>query len=149
MTVTPTYVQQSLAACGFAVIASQIAYKLRPDLWASGQSCAYDIRPMQIDGTIRLSVRLEGLDAPVLVLTRSMDDLARRIEWITGHRVVEIGEYQEKPQPVATIAPDPAAYRQARIDTLRRLASQELPAHECALRKDILEARGELERMAA
>jgi hypothetical protein len=128
-------------------MAPQIAWKLRPDLWASGQDCGLDMHPLRIDGAHRVSVKLAGLDAPVLVLTRSMDDIAIRIQWITGHRVLAIADYTERPVPVATTSPDPAAYRQARIEYLKRLALQEPPTHECARRKDILAARAELERL--
>ncbi len=34
-----------------------------------------------------------------------------------------------------------------RIEALRKLAAQELPAHECPIRKEILKARQELQRL--
>lgn len=86
-TKTQQYAHQSLAACGFAVMNSQVAWRLRPDLWASAQDCGMDFTSkLSIPDTQRLSVKLLGLDTPVVVLTRSLDQLEQRIEWVTGFK---------------------------------------------------------------
>lgn len=91
------YVHQSLAASGFAVIASPVAATLRPDLWTSGMECVSDFSSVDaknklgyIVGVQRLTARLAGIDRPVLVLTRSTDQLAQRMEWVTGFKVEQI-----------------------------------------------------------
>ena len=149
-TKTKQYAIQSLAACGFAVMRSTVAWKLRPDLWGSAQECGVSFAKVEIEGTLRLTVTLAGVGA-VPVLTRSMDRLAERIEWITGAKVEGIEE--ERPTTRDASA-QPAAIESQRVaadklDRLKALAAQEPPSHDCALRRDILKARADVERMAA
>jgi hypothetical protein len=105
------YTHQALAASGFAVIDSQVAMTMRPDIWNSGMVCAGEFAQKStknslggISGVMRMTARLSGLDRPVRVLTRSTDRLAERIEWVTGFVVDKL-----EPEQVATSQVAPAA----------------------------------------
>lgn len=144
------YTQQALAATGFAVQNSIVAWRLRPDLWASDQECGVDFRRVKVAGTLRMRATLAGL-GPVIVLARSTDMLAKRIEWITGFPVsaIEPAEDDEAAATAAvtaeTTARQFAAQRAAEaVASLKALAAQEPPAHDCVRRRDILRARAEL-----
>lgn len=148
-TKTQQYAIQSLAACGFAVMRSTVAWQLRPDLWSSAQECGIDFSgKVTLEGVIRVNVTLDGVGV-VPVLTRSMGHLAERIQWITGYMVLKI----EEEKPAATVPdesrPMTAAQKKAaeHLQSLRKLAVQDLPVHDCALKRDILAARQELGRM--
>lgn len=149
-TKTKQYAIQSLAACGFAVMRSTVAWQLRPDLWSSAQDCGVGFAKVEIEGTQRLNVTLAGIgDVPVL--TRSLDRLAERIEWITGYKVLKIeveqtGESAKKSAPTITEGQKKATER---IEKTKALAVQELPTHDCSLRREILMARSEIARMSA
>lgn len=149
-TKTQQYAIQSLAACGFAVMRSTVAWQLRPDLWSSAQECGIDFSgKVAIEGVTRLNVTLDGVGV-VPVLTRSMGHLAERIQWITGRMVLKI----EEEQPAAPVqekkTPTEGQKKAAeRLQELKKLAAMELPAHDCALRKDILAARRELGQKVA
>ena len=144
-TKTQQYAIQSLAACGFAVMRSTVAWQLRPDLWSSAQECGMDFSgKVALEGVTSVNVTLDGVGV-VPVLTRSMGHLAERIQWITGYMVLNI----EEDQPAAPVQEKPpltGGQKKAaeRLQELKKLATQELPAHDCALRKDILAARREL-----
>lgn len=151
-----TYAYQQMAGSGFAVLSPQVAATLRPDLFSGGMEAsgwlgeAHHHFAVTRPGVIRLRAKLPELAnqaAPVIVLTRSMDDLARRIEQVTGFKVQSLApDVPAKPKP----APSPVAGRDLaaeRLDKLRKLAAQELPAHECAIRKEIIKARQELQRL--
>lgn len=144
-TKTQLYAIQSLAACGFAVMRSAVAWQLRPDLWSSAQECGIDFSgKVALEGVIRVNVTLDGVGV-VPVLTRSMGHLAERIQWITGHVVLKIEE--EKPSaPVQEKPPLTEGQKKAaeRLQELKKLAAEKPPDHDCALRKDILAARQEL-----
>jgi len=92
-TKTRLYIDQSLAACGFAVLSSQIAWKLRPDLWSSAQECGVSFAPRLQDHlqVLKVTAHLAGI-GPVSVLTRSLALLDSRIEWITGCQVEAIDD---------------------------------------------------------
>lgn len=148
---TKTYATHCLAASGFAVMSSVVAYRLRPDLWASGQECAFDFRgrDLRIEGTGRMIVTIPGVgQAPIL--TRSTDMLEKRIEWVTGFKVEKI---EDETLPGIDQAPRARseAQRVAEVKEaeLRALANQEPPAHDCHLRREILAARAQIERIAA
>lgn len=141
------YASQCLAASGLAVMDSRIAWPLRPDLWSSGQDCACDRWIMTTaEGATRYLAHMDGLGA-VHVLARSRDQLEQRLEWITGRRVADVSPAPEKPAQEATNnAQAFAAHMREteRMNTLRALAAQELPTHECHTRREILRARAEL-----
>ena len=144
-TKTQQYAIQSLASGGFAVMRSTVAWQLRPDLWSSAQECGIDFSgKVAIEGVTRLNVTLDGVGV-VPVLTRSMGHLAERIQWVTGRMVLKIEEEQPAAPVQEKTAPTEAQKKSAeRLQELKKLAAQEPPAHDCALRKDILAARREL-----
>ena len=87
------YIIESLGACGFAVLRSAFAFRQRPDLWATAMDCSHDFlaknlenRLSDIHGVETYLARFEGIEGSTLirVLTRSPDDLTRRIAQITG-----------------------------------------------------------------
>lgn len=152
-----TYAHQAMAACGFAVLSPEVAATLRPDLFHTGMEAAGSLGEANqhrhfhgMRGVTRLRAELAGLANPtVIVITRSMDDLDRRIEQVTGFNVLSIG-----PEPVAVPkdAPDQVAnggrdFAAERMAKLRALAAQELPSYGCTLRTEITRARQELARL--
>jgi len=148
---TKLYATQALAASGFAVMTPIIAYRMRPDLWASGQDCAFDFKGsgLLIDGAFRVMAVIDGVGT-FPVLTRSRDQLAQRVEWITGFKVERI-EDEPAAQDIAPVnqISDTERRAQERLAQVKALASQEPPVHDCHMRKEILNARAELERLAA
>lgn len=118
------YLDQALAATGFAVIDSTIACTLRPDLWSSGMEAAGDFSPTFFRPTDRIGVRryrgyLEGReDRPVEILARSHDRLAMRVEWITGMKLVDLYEVlpQRSPGAVGAGVVPPRNDRHARSE---------------------------------
>ena len=111
------YIDQALAATGFAVIDSTAACILRPDLWSSGMEAAGDFSPRFFRPIDRIGVRrylgfLEGRgDRPVEILARSHDRLAMRIEWVTGLKLADL--YEDVPERAPATAA-PATPRRAR-----------------------------------
>lgn len=149
-TKTKQYAFQCIAAAGFAVMTAEFAWQLRPDLWASGQDCAMSFkRDTHVDGTQRLNAKLAD-GRQVLVITRSTTELERRIEWVTGVKVVEL---VNDTMPVfASAQPLPDEFKrraEERLARLKDLAAQDLQTQDCALNKDILAARAELGLKAA
>lgn len=150
-TLTQRYAAQCMAGAGFAVMDSRIAWQLRPDLWATGEDCAMSggWKTSEVSGTTRLQVNIAGYGL-VLVLARSTDNLAQRIEWIVGAKAQDIqeapavGMQTKTPSPLEEMAWKLAAQK---LDKLKELAAQEPPAHDCHLRKEILRARQELARI--
>lgn len=140
------YAHQSLAGSGFAVMSSEIAWQLRPDLWASAQDCGFGFNPrLEIAGTQRMTVRLAGMDKPILVLTRSADQLAQRIEWVTGYKVESLeAESIPKPAPATPIITERQRIGNERRARLQELAAMEPPAHDCHQRREILAAQKEV-----
>lgn len=92
------FINESLGACGFAVLRGQVAYIQRPDLWATASDCGHDLSAKQLEnrlssvyGCTTYLARFEGIDGPLIkVLARSGDQLAQRIEWITGFKVRQL-----------------------------------------------------------
>lgn len=143
------YAHQALAATGFALMHSMAAWRLRPDLWPTGQECALDLkRNLAVDDTIALVADIEGI-GPARVLTRSTDMLVQRIQWVTGLTVhsIESEKVQDGPKRAERAS---AAQQQhdENLEKLKRLAQQEPPTHECNLRREILRARALLEQPA-
>lgn len=147
-TLTQRYASQCMAGAGFAIMDSRLAWQLRPDLWASAQDCALSGGWKQdMPGASRMQADIEGLGL-VAVLTRSADNLAQRIEWVTGAKVKDV---QEAPaaedQPKASSQSWQEHAKRAadeKLARLRELAAQEPPSHDCHVRREILRARNEL-----
>jgi len=153
------YATQALAASGFAILGSQVAVAMRPDIWSSAMECSGDFVTAKqrnafaaIPGVHRRQVKLAGVDRPLMVLTRSLDMLEKRIEWVTGFKVETLTD-EELPEPVRTVTPAPVVEakrsEESRIARLRDIANEKLPTHDCQLRKDIIAAREELAQQAA
>lgn len=92
------YLDQQLAASGFAIQDSVIACTLRGDLWTSGMEASADFAPSRFrlkdrPGVRRFSAVFKGRESrPVVVLARNADHLAMRIEWVTGLTVLDLYE---------------------------------------------------------
>lgn len=119
MNKTLIYMHQCLAGAGFAVIDIQIAYRLRPDLWSSGQECAMSFRtPMIPEGCQRYIAKLAS-GRTVNVFARSADALSRRLEWVTGEAVIDLSNAErEQQQPVAVTPPQPTNDKRAKLEAL-------------------------------
>ncbi len=85
------FIAESLGACGFAVLRGQIAYTQRQDLWATASDATFDSllknlnnRMGTVIGCQTYLARFPGIDGLVKVLARSPDQLAQRIQWVTG-----------------------------------------------------------------
>lgn len=142
-----SYAFDCIAASGFAVMSPAIAYELRPDLWACAADCARTLMTRdKIAGTQRMMATFDGL-GPVLVLTRSRDQLAKRLEWIVGRAVLDLKPAE--PEAPATERPnllhkEANAKEAERMEQVRKLATEEPPSHDCSRRREILAARREL-----
>ncbi len=138
---------QSIAASGLAIMDHRIAYQLRPDCWGSLQDCFLTFRKHQeIAGTLRMTATVEGFGS-VLVLTRSLDNLAKRIAWIVGRPVLDLREATPEPAPAArpdVVRQQVNAKETERQAHVRKLAHEETPSHDCSRRREILAARAEL-----
>ncbi len=142
-----SFALQCLASSGVAIMDPRIAYELRPDMWASLQDCAITFRKQQKEDRVQhMTATLEGL-GPVLVLTRSVDQLAQRLEWIVGRAVLDLKPAE--PEAPATEQPNllhkaANAKEAERLETVRKLAAEAPPSHDCSRRREILAARREL-----
>ena len=141
------YTHQCIAASGIAVMDARIAYELRPDLWASNQDCFMTFRKAQnVEGVKRISATFAG-GVPVLVLARSLDNLAKRLEWIVGCPVQDLKPADAEASPAVRTdfnQREVNAKEAARLEEVRKLAVEALPSHDCQQRRDIVAARREL-----
>jgi hypothetical protein len=141
------YFHQSIAASGLAVMDSRIAWELRPDLWSGAQDCGISFRKNQkADGVQRMTATFEGF-GPVLVFARSLDNLAKRLEWIVGRPVQELKPADPDAQPAVRTdfnQREVNAKEAERMEQVRKLAVEALPSHDCQRRRDIVAARQEL-----
>lgn len=142
-----SFALQCLAASGIAIMDPRIAYELRPDMWASLQDCAITFRKKQkADRVLRMTATLEGF-GPVLVLARSLDQLAQRLEWVIGRPVLDL-KLAESEAPAAErpnlLHKQANAKEAERMEQVRKLATEEPPSHDCSRRREILAARREL-----
>lgn len=111
MTRPLTFAQQALAQAGLVILNARFAAEQRPDLWADGLTCAAEFGQAMARNSFatlpgaRVNVVLEGQPAPVLIVARSVDQLATRIEWLTGRKVISLEPAAAQSQAVA---PPPA-----------------------------------------
>lgn len=141
------YAHQCIAGSGFAVMNGIVAWRLRPDLWATGQDCAMSMGLKDVEGAKKLSVTIPGIGT-VPVFAMSEKRLADRIEEVTGFAVTAIEDYHAPTSAAHVPFPNSNQLHAAQhLDKLRKLSAMEPPAHECVLRKDILKAREELARI--
>lgn len=141
------YCHQSIAGSGIAIMDAQIAFELRPDLWASPQDCRMTFRKEQNVYGARRVVATFPSYGDVLVYVRSLDNLENRLQWIVGEAPTAIVDWHPE---VPAVSPQQAAKREAnrkeieRLDALRKVATQELLDHDCQHDRDVLAARREL-----
>lgn len=145
------YACECAAASGFAILDMTIAMTLRPDLWSSAQDCWFAFRgEVALPGTKAVLASLDGLNEPVIVLTRSTNRLAERIEEVTGRHAVVLGDYQPAPKPQPAESPLVAENRRRQEEKTaeyRKLAAEQLPSHDGPHKAAILEARAELAKL--
>lgn len=148
------YAEQQLAATGWAAIHLNVAMRLRPSLWGGiGTNALHDFGQVRHSAESLLAhfagARLYQANVEsigwVKVLARHPQFIAERMAWVLGLDVSDVQEIDARP-PLPT-----AARREPKTDDklirLRMVAAQELPAHQCSNRSDILAARAELERL--
>lgn len=143
------YTIEQLASTGFVLLDHKVAFKLRPDIWATPTNCMCDMTIWKEDVTAlqRLGAMLFTAIGPHDVVVRgaarSMREIEKRIELCAGLAVMDavtvetFSVKQKNQQPGVTVKPD-------NIAELKELAAMELPMHDCALRKKILRSRQEL-----
>ena len=134
----------ALSTSGLAVLDYRHAFMTRPDLFSSLKGAMQDFNLADIERGLRargsiIFVLADGIP----VATRSLDDLAKRIEWQTGRKVDKIERVDTFTTPAAAPVMPTMRERETADDKvrLRELAEQEPPSHDCALRRDILAAR--------
>jgi len=133
-----TYIHQSLASAGFAVLDPHIAATLRPDLWGSGNGgmeAAWEFSRAKnmlngLAGLSRFAARIEGTAQDIAVVARSSDYLAMRIEWVIGRSVIDLFELSES-KPVAAPAPIKARAESVSIDRYQGVTTAE-PGRTCS-----------------
>jgi len=141
------YLHQCLAASGLAVMDSRIAWQLRPDLWAGAQDCGITFRKQQKADCVHRVVANFPTYGDVQVYARSLDNIEKRLQWVVGEAPTAIADWHPD---VPAVSPQLAAKREFNrkevelVEALRKLATRELPSHDCNARRDILEARREL-----
>lgn len=131
-----TYVHQSLAGSGLAILDSQIMAKLRPDLWGAngGLEAAWEVNKFGDNlGTLgdlrQFVVRIQGRDREVVVVARSSEYLAMRIEWIVGESVLDVLEIASA-APRAPVPPTAPRTSSAGIDRYPGVFTKE-PGRRC------------------
>ena len=138
---------QCISSSGLAIMDPRIAYTLRPDMWGSQQDCSLTFSKRQvIAGTQRITATVDGFGA-VLVLTRSLDNLAKRVEWVIGRPVLELrpAEPEQAPDKRPDLVRNQVEAKEAaRMELVCKLAQEDPPSHDCHRRREILAARAEL-----
>jgi hypothetical protein len=93
-----TYVNAALGSTGFAVLSAKVAYRLMPDNWCDAIDANHDLASKtlpaklnSVQGCTAYLVRFAEFESGLIkVLSRSADQLAQRIEWVTGYRVRQL-----------------------------------------------------------
>lgn len=152
------YIETQLGAAGVVLCNAALAYRLRRDLWGS-----------------RMDVDVSGLDSRKYLATLASQDpitlftfngegltgfggcfntnrLEERIHDMYGIDIkITVVDSLMPPAPVQQ-GHDPQTHaartREEKLEKLRSLATQEPPAHDCSLRREILDARAELEQLS-
>lgn len=150
------FIIRQLATTGWAPIHPGIAKLIDPDAYDGnlGRDLAIDQRqPEQLlrffPRTAICQARIEGFGI-VPILYRDPTVLAERIRFLTGGQVELIGDAALPTiiEPIRIVEMVKRPHVDERLKRIKALAAQELPAHECSLRTDILKARAELEHAA-
>ncbi len=150
MTLAQNYATDALAHNGFVIQHSQLAARLRPDLFSShvpfglGGVVAGVARAR---GAKSYHVQAEGFKEPVVVWAVSAASLAQRIEWITGLKVSEVIPVVEAERPSEPAYKPPSPHELQLLEKKKKneaLAAMELPNYDGPHRREILEARSAL-----
>ncbi|MDO9206519.1 hypothetical protein [Methylotenera sp.] len=145
------YCAQQIGFTGFVLVSPHWARKVRPDIFSNASlavSLHGDGKEVEtLFDCKTYMVTFEDGDT-VRCLARSEDALTKRVEWLTGARVVKVERYINVPEKKVNQAELKAvADKLAKINTLRELSAQYLPSHDCPKRSEILEAKKQLENL--
>jgi hypothetical protein len=152
------YIGQQLASSGFVLCEPAIAYKLRKDIWPSGQSCGLDFLSPSVKAALanmaNIMFKFEGSGVRGFGGAATMTRLVERIHEVTGlnleveaiTRADLLGEAKTT-QAALAISNEHERKERERIEKLKALAAQEPPTHDCAHKREILIAREKLARM--
>lgn len=98
------YIVRSLAASGVAVCHHTIAMHAAPTDWYDGVQARGELASERLrvavgnmSGLHRFTCQLAGIPDRVMVLARSANELARRIEWLTGRECSDLRTDTEQP----------------------------------------------------
>lgn len=150
------FITRQLATTGWAPIHPDVAKLIDPDAGNANTQRDLAIDQRHPEHLLRIFPRttfcmaqIEGFGR-VPILFRSPLVLAERISFLTGGEVelIEDATLPKVAEPVRVVEMFKRPHVDERQERLKVLAAQELPAHECPLRTDILQARAELERAA-
>lgn len=148
------FIEEQLRNTGWVPIHHQLAMMLTPDIANAWRDfSAYLQTPgvllRQFQRTALCKAKVEGFGS-VVILYRSPLVLAERIAFLTGGEVelIEDASLPKMAEPVRVVEMVKRPHVDERQERLKALAGQELPAHECSMRTDILQARAEIERAA-
>jgi hypothetical protein len=130
------YVHDGLTWNGFAVFNSGVAFRLRPGLWATAFDCGADFTDdiealksiAHTRGATLYEASIEGIERRVPLLAMSADELARRVEWVIGRRVLAIGSLTAEKPEAAKSAP--------------KAHGEQIPNWPCQVRTDALAKAG-------
>jgi hypothetical protein len=111
------YLQEQLGTTGFVILDHALAYRLRPDIFGMAGNCAnaFSESHREIDPYLRnagvalYAAKLELAAERFFVASRSPDQLAERIGWITGRSVVELIAAESVRSPARAAGPTPQA----------------------------------------
>lgn len=130
------YAISQLANTGFAVLGSQTAFKLRPDLWATAFDAATAFNEMPRlkaflqaqSGVALYRLTFVGDDAsPTIVAARCGDDLEQRIHWVTGRKVARLDAFEMEAPKITSVA---------------TAGGEEIPTYPCTRRTEMLAELG-------
>lgn len=130
------YFATALSGCGFVIVDGQIAAEQRPDLFHTGIEAGgtFDDQARRAiaswPGLVRCTLRLAGIERPLLLYVRWADEnLARRVEEIVGRHVVSIAVLEGAPFAAAR---DPAAGAGRRASRGGTWRAESTPAKKAA-----------------
>lgn len=153
MTTARDFVTRQLGTAGWAPIHAEAAKFLDSDTaneWRTFQAWQNtpSVLPRQFPGAVLYKAKISGF-GEVLILSRSDNFLVERMGWLGLAASSVVAEKVDVPRttPPAPVVEKPTP-QQIRLGKLRALANQELPPHDCDLRREVLAARAELEQLA-
>ena len=143
------YIEQQLGAAGFVLCNATIAYRLRRDMWSgrtgvevSGEDARKHLATLASQEPLTLfTFSGEGLTG--FGATFNAENISERVQQTFGLKLkfMLMNSFPE-PAPAPDMQePKRLARWQERLDKLNKLAAQEPPSEDCALRREILEAR--------